>query len=202
MKRNLCTLGLTLLSCVLFFVSCEKPIKENVKSGEVTQLSDSIIRLANGKTIKIENGYYIVEIPATRSRASSRIRIHPMYLYSKNHVWIDNTQVSWPGRCYLGVTDYAIQDIGSIVFVGQYHGVGEEVWDGDQFAWLESSFAVLDLFMPLTGMIEGYNRDLEQYPERIEDNPYETWIIEAVLYNLPEANELMNAGEYAVYILR
>ena len=99
--------------------------------------------------------------------------------YSKEHVWLRVIG----GRGKIGITDYAQQELGEIVFLG----LPEEnslVEQGDVFGTLESSKTVADLYAPVSGEIVVVNRDLEEEPTLINDDPYGNgWLVTWRLMN-------------------
>ncbi len=114
--------------------------------------------------------------------------------YTKNHEWIreENDFV------YVGVTDFAQQELGEIVFV-EVETVGETLSTGDVFGSIEAVKTVSDLFLPVSGKVVEFNEKLESTPELINDNPYdEGWIIKVEVSDFE--GELMTSDEYKSYI--
>lgn len=114
--------------------------------------------------------------------------------YTKNHEWIreENDFV------YVGVTDFAQQELGEIVFV-EVETVGETLSAGDVFGSIEAVKTVSDLFIPVSGKVVEFNEKLESTPELINDNPYdEGWIIKVEVSDFE--GELMTSDEYKSYI--
>jgi glycine cleavage system H protein len=114
--------------------------------------------------------------------------------YTKNHEWIreENDFV------YVGVTDFAQQELGEIVFV-EVETVGETLSTGDVFGSIEAVKTVSDLFIPVSGKVVEFNEKLESTPELINDNPYdEGWIIKVEVSDFE--GELMTSDEYKSYI--
>ena len=96
----------------------------------------------------------------------------------------------------VGVTDYAQEQLGDITFV-ELPQVGDAYNRGDQFGTLESTKAVGDLFMPLTGEVVAVNEALVESPELVNQDPYVAgWIADVKPENPGELEELMTNSEY------
>ena len=92
--------------------------------------------------------------------------------YSSDHEWIRADG----GRARIGITDYAQDALGDVVYV-QLPEVGTEVQAGEAFAEVESTKSVSDIFAPVTGTIVEVNAELADTPERLNEDPYgEGWI--------------------------
>ena len=92
--------------------------------------------------------------------------------YSPEHEWmrLDGNRVR------IGVTDYAQDALGDVVFV-QVPEVGKEVAAGESISEVESTKSVSDIYAPVAGTIVEVNVDLDSTPERINADPYgEGWI--------------------------
>ncbi len=88
-------------------------------------------------------------------------------LYSKDHAWVREDDEALT----VGITDYAQQQLGDVVYVG-LPIAGKEVEAGALIASLESIKAVSDVYAPRSGRIEGANEDLVQNPERVNEDPF------------------------------
>jgi len=112
--------------------------------------------------------------------------------YTKNHLWVyieDN-------KITTGLTDYAQQELGDIVFV-EMPEVGREVRKDETIGTVESVKSVSDIFAPLSGKIEDINKILEDTPETINKDPYgEGWILKMSISNPEEINDLMDLEAY------
>jgi glycine cleavage system H protein len=96
----------------------------------------------------------------------------------------------------VGVTDYAQEQLGDITFV-ELPQIGDAYNRGDQFGTLESTKAVGDLFMPLTGEVVAVNEALVESPELVNQDPYVAgWIADVKPENPGELEELMTNSEY------
>jgi glycine cleavage system H protein len=92
--------------------------------------------------------------------------------YSADHEWARGED----GRVRIGITDYAQDALGDVVFV-ELPEVGRSVAAGDSFAEVESTKSVSDIYAPLAGTVAEVNTDLAENPERINEDPYgDGWI--------------------------
>jgi glycine cleavage system H protein len=92
--------------------------------------------------------------------------------YSKDHEWARLED----GRVRVGITDYAQDALGDVVFV-QVPSVGVEVEAGSSFAEVESTKSVSDIYAPVSGTVVEVNDDLADAPERLNEDPYgDGWI--------------------------
>lgn len=114
--------------------------------------------------------------------------------YTKDHEWVKLEG----DAAYVGITDFAQHQLGSIVFV-ELPEVDEEVEAEENFGTIESVKAASDMLMPVTGTILEVNEDLENDPALINSDPYENWIIKIEVANKADLDELMNAEEYETF---
>ena len=116
--------------------------------------------------------------------------------YTKGHEWIQIEK----GVATIGITDYAQGELGDIIFI-EFPEMGYKFNAGDSIGTIEAVKTVADLFTPLTGEISEINLTLEDSPEAINKDPYESgWIIK--LKNIAEegTRQLLTASEYKKYI--
>ena len=109
--------------------------------------------------------------------------------YVKSHEWVKRKT----GTVLIGITDYAQDALGDLVFVNLPE-VGDEVVMGEAFADVESVKAVSDVYSPVSGVVKEINEALLDQPELINENPYEAWFIR--VEQITEEEEYMNAEEY------
>ena len=113
-------------------------------------------------------------------------------LYSKDHEWV---RVESEGVALVGVTDYAAEQLGDVVYV-DLPEEGAEVTAGTEMGEIESTKSVSDLFSPLTGSVTEVNQAVVDTPELVNSSPFEDgWLIKVRFDALPE--DLMDAEEYA-----
>ena len=116
--------------------------------------------------------------------------------YTKGHEWIEIEN----GVATIGITDYAQGELGDIIFI-EFPETGDKFNAGDSIGTIEAVKTVADLFTPLAGEISEINLKLEDEPEAINKDPYESgWIIK--LKNITDEGkpELLTASEYKNYI--
>lgn len=116
--------------------------------------------------------------------------------YSSDHEWI---RVDG-NRIVLGVTDYAQDALGDVVFV-DVPEVGTEVAIGGTFSEVESTKSVSDIYAPVSGTIVDVNSDLSDTPERLNEDPYgEGWLCVIELSDASQLDDLMDAAAYLALI--
>lgn len=112
--------------------------------------------------------------------------------YSSDHEWIrvDGNRIT------LGITDYAQDALGDVVFV-DVPEVGTTVETGETFSEVESTKSVSDIYAPVSGTIVEVNGDLADAPERLNDDPYgEGWICTIELADPSQLESLLSAAAY------
>jgi len=117
------------------------------------------------------------------------------FKYTKEHEWINPDGKS----ASIGITDYAQQSLGDIVFV-ELPKPGTEITAGKTFGSVESVKAVSDLFAPASGTVTEVNSDLATSPEKINQDANGAWMIRLTLKNPGELNSLMSAADYEKFI--
>ncbi|HEV8296244.1 MAG TPA: glycine cleavage system protein GcvH [Acidimicrobiales bacterium] len=101
------------------------------------------------------------------------MNVPPDLRYSKDHEW---ARLEDDGRVRVGITDYAQDALGDVVFV-ELPAVGTHVVLGGSFGEVESTKSVSELYAPITGTVVEVNDDLSDAPERLNDDPYgDGWI--------------------------
>ena len=96
----------------------------------------------------------------------------------------------------VGITDYAQNELGDIVFI-EVDTVDEELDKEETFGTIEAVKTVSDMFMPVSGKIIEFNEELEQSPELVNSDPYgKGWIIKLEISNPDELNDLLDASAY------
>lgn len=116
--------------------------------------------------------------------------------YTKEHEW-----VRLKGNiATLGITDYAQDQLGDIVFV-ELPEEGEEVEKGDTFGVVESTKSVSDLYLPVSGKVIEVNDPLLDSPEIVNEDSYgEGWMIRIEMDDKTELEDLLSAEEYEAFI--
>jgi glycine cleavage system H protein len=104
------------------------------------------------------------------------------------------------GRVTVGVTDYAQQQLGDIVFV-ELPEVGTTVEQGAPFGVIESVKAVSDLFSPVSGKVVEVNSELEEHPEYVNEDCYgDGWMIAVRVDDSQELQGLFDASAYRRHV--
>lgn len=116
--------------------------------------------------------------------------------YTKSHEWVLENE---DGTVTVGLTDYAQQELGDLVFVN-LPGAGDEVTAGEAFGDVESVKAVSDVFSPVSGTVAEVNEELLDAPQLINETPYEAWMIK--VENVSGSEELLSAAEYEAFIVQ
>ena len=96
---------------------------------------------------------------------------------------------------YVGITDYAQDQLGNVVYVDMPE-VDDEVVAGEDFGAVESVKAASDLISPVSGVVVEINEGLEDAPEKINSDAFGTWIMKVKLSDPAELEKLMSAADY------
>ncbi len=116
--------------------------------------------------------------------------------YSSDHEWV----AFHDGRARIGITDYAQDALGDVVFV-QVPEIGAKVAAGDSFGEVESTKSVSDVYAPLSGVVVAVNAALANAPESINADPYGAgWLCEIELDDVAELDALLDAGAYQALV--
>jgi glycine cleavage system H protein len=116
--------------------------------------------------------------------------------YSSDHEWARVEE----GRVRIGITDYAQDALGDVVFV-EVPEVGTKVERGASFSEVESTKSVSEIYAPVSGVIAEINADLADSPERLNDDPYgEGWICIIEPTDPAQLDELLDAEGYRALI--
>ena len=112
--------------------------------------------------------------------------------YLDSHEWARRQN----GTVRIGISDFAQDELGDVVFV-ELPSEGDELTRDDDFGVIESIKAVSDLYAPVSGEVTATNEDLIDVPELANDDPYgDGWLIEVELADESELEELLSAEEY------
>ena len=112
--------------------------------------------------------------------------------YSAEHEWVRADG----GRVRVGITDYAQDALGDIVYV-ELPAVGSEVTVGGPLGEVESTKSVSEIYAPLAGTVTAVNDALSSAPEKINEDPYgDGWICELELAEGTDLSGLLDAAAY------
>jgi len=116
--------------------------------------------------------------------------------YSSDHEWVRLED----GRVRIGVTDYAQDALGDVVFV-DVPEVGRAVAAGESFSEVESTKSVSDIYAPVAGTVVEVNADLGDAPERLNEDPYgDGWICVIEPSDPDAVAALLDAAAYRALI--
>jgi glycine cleavage system H protein len=116
--------------------------------------------------------------------------------YSEDHEW-----VSVDGDiATIGITDHAQDQLGDVVYLGDFSDPGEDVDKGDVVAVVESSKASSDIFSPISGEVIEVNDELADEPDALNSDPYASWIVKIRMADQSELAQLMNHEDYQAFV--
>ena len=117
--------------------------------------------------------------------------------YTEDHEWI---RFEEDGLAVVGITDYAQEQLGEIVFI-ELPEVGDEVERGSEAAVIESVKAASELFAPVSGTIAKVNEALNDEPALVNEDPAgEGWFLEIETDGGESPDGLMTEDEYLRYV--
>ncbi len=117
------------------------------------------------------------------------------YRYTREHEWIGLSGSIGS----IGITDYAQASLGDIVYV-EMPKVGDPVIASVTFGSVESVKAVSDLYSPVTGTVTAVNEELTTAPDKLNENPHETWIIKVKVEDPTQLDVLLDVAAYEAFI--
>ena len=113
-------------------------------------------------------------------------------LYTAQHEWLKVED----GEAVLGITDFAQQELGDVVFV-ELPAPGREFAAGSEIGAIESVKAVAEIYTPVAGSVETVNEGLEDAPELVNEDPYgRGWLVRLRVDDEGPRDELMTAADY------
>ncbi len=116
--------------------------------------------------------------------------------YSEDHEWV----LVENGTATVGITDYAQEQLGDIVFV-ELPEEGKELAKGDEAAVLESVKAASEIYAPATGTIREVNGALNDEPGLVNSSPQDKgWFFKMSIDNASELEELMDEAAYKSFV--
>jgi glycine cleavage system H protein len=112
--------------------------------------------------------------------------------YTATHQWV---RVEADGTVTVGITDYAQDQLGDVVFV-QHPDMGRRVKRGENCAVVESVKAASDIPAPLSGEIVSVNSALADAPQKLNEEPYAAWLFRIKPTDAAELKALLDAAAY------
>ena len=117
--------------------------------------------------------------------------------YSKEHEWV---LIESEGHAVVGITQYAQDQLGDVVYV-DLPDAGATVEQFQKLGEIESVKAASDLFSPLSGEIVEANKELEEKPELVNEDPYAGgWMVRMAGIDQAQLDNLLSAEEYERYL--
>ncbi len=114
-------------------------------------------------------------------------------LYSHDHEWI----VIVDGVATIGISHHAQDQLGDVVYLGDFPDIGSKLEKGDAMGVIESVKATSDIYAPLSGKLLEFNMDLVEAPELVNSDPYnEGWIARLKMSDKSEVEDLLDADKY------
>jgi glycine cleavage system H protein len=117
--------------------------------------------------------------------------------YTKEHEWIRD---EGDGRVRVGITDYAQDALGDVVYV-DVPETGTEVTAGQPFGEVESTKSVSDVYAPVSGTVIERNAALEERPELVNEDPYgDGWMVAIEVADPAQLGALLDAEAYTSHV--
>jgi glycine cleavage system H protein len=118
--------------------------------------------------------------------------------YTKEHEWAKEKD----GKIYIGISAFAVEQLGDITLVGLDVGVGDEIRAGEAFGTIESVKTLSDLYAPLSGRVVEVNQALENEPELVNEDPWERgWMVAIEPSNqAAEIERLLDPAAYSSHV--
>ena len=115
--------------------------------------------------------------------------------YTKSHEWI-----RVDGKiAYVGITDYAQDSLGDIVYI-ELPETGRDVSPDEELTTIESVKAAEPIFAPIAGKLIEVNGDLEASPEKVNTDPYGSFLFALEIANDLDLSTLLSAEEYDSFV--
>ncbi|MCL4542175.1 MAG: glycine cleavage system protein GcvH [Deltaproteobacteria bacterium] len=116
--------------------------------------------------------------------------------YNTEHIWVKVNK----DNALIGVTDYAQDQLGDIIYV-DLPEAGYELEQDESFGTIESAKSVSELYAPVSGHVIRVNESLKDEPELVNEEPYDSgWLLEVKLTNENDLNDLMDNHDYEEYL--
>lgn len=113
------------------------------------------------------------------------------HYYSKDHEWVKVEG----GLARIGITDYAQDTLGDVVYV-ELPEPDSDYQVGEVFGVVESVKAASDLYTPVSGKVVDVNGELADSPEKVNEDPYGSWMIVVDMSDIGDLKELLSPDEY------
>ena len=114
-------------------------------------------------------------------------------IYTEEHEWVRVTEEN----AIIGITDFAQSQLGDIIFL-ELPDADDKIIAGEPFGEIEAVKTVSELYAPVDGTVIEVNNDLEDFPEKVNQDCYgDGWIIKIKLENEIDKNDLMDHNQYS-----
>ncbi|MDF2697111.1 MAG: Glycine cleavage system protein [Labilithrix sp.] len=117
--------------------------------------------------------------------------------YTKDHEWakVDGNRIT------VGITAFAVEQLGDITLVNLDVKVGDELAAGKAFGTIESVKTLSDLYAPLSGKIVDVNKDLDGKPELVNEDPYgKAWMVVIEVADAAAIAQLLDVQSYSDHV--
>lgn len=111
--------------------------------------------------------------------------------YTNTHEWVKVED----GFAYIGITDYAQESLGEIVFI-ELPEEDDTLEAGEELGAIESVKAASDILSPVSGTVVEVNTELEDGPELLNEDSFANWIVKVELSDKTELEGLLNSEQY------
>tara|TARA_B100002052_G_scaffold243780_1_gene228974 strand:- start:228 stop:605 length:378 start_codon:yes stop_codon:yes gene_type:complete len=117
-------------------------------------------------------------------------------IYTEEHEWVRFIE----GNAIVGITDFAQSQLGDIIFL-ELPDVDTKIISGEPFGEIEAVKTVSELFAPLDGTVIEVNNNLEDFPEKVNQDCYgDGWIIKIRPKNVIDKEDLLDYKQYSSII--
>jgi glycine cleavage system H protein len=117
--------------------------------------------------------------------------------YTKDHEWAQTVD----GELVIGITEFAVDQLGDITLVNLDVAVGDSVEVGQVFGTIESVKTLSDLFAPVAGKVARVNTELEAAPEKVNEDCWAAgWMIAIVPSDTDASAAMLDAAAYRQHI--
>lgn len=115
--------------------------------------------------------------------------------YAESHEWV---RVKGD-IAYIGITDHAQESLGEIVYV-EVPDTDQEIEKGDEVTTVESVKAASSIYAPISGTLVEANEELEEAPEKVNEDPYGAFLFALKIKESSELDTLMDAAAYEKFL--
>jgi len=116
--------------------------------------------------------------------------------YTKDHEWakVEGNRVT------VGITGFAVEQLGDITLVNLDVKVGDELAAGKAFGTIESVKTLSDLYAPVSGKVVDVNKELDGKPESVNEDPYGAWMIVIEVADTSALSQLLDDKSYGEHV--